>query len=292
MAAPRGARGAVAGHATAAVRDRGAGLLLSALPHAAAARDGRPRVPGPVVLAAGWPGRHRRDPGPLRGGPRRRGGRGVLPGPVRHLPRRGGERAAGRCGGDRRPGRRRPGRHPGAGRGGTARTGRPRRPLAQRPVRARRGPLPGPAVPAARRPHRGLRRGVPAGGRAAGHGRRGLSHRAQVGAGRGAAGRPEVRHLQRRRVRARDVQGPPDPGGAAPPRARGAAARHGRRGRRGGLGLSSATSTAPRRPCCARRSRSCAGGAWSARTSTAAVGDWPWRCSRPRAATSSGRSRR
>ena len=41
LAAPRGARGAVARHATAAVRDRGAGLVLPALPHGAAARDGR-----------------------------------------------------------------------------------------------------------------------------------------------------------------------------------------------------------------------------------------------------------
>ena len=46
-----------------------------------------------------------------------------------------------------------------------------------------------------------------------------------------------VRDLQRRRVRARHVQGPPDPRRPAAPRARGPAAGHGRRRRRGGLGL-------------------------------------------------------
>ena len=277
MAAPRGARGAVAGHATTAVRDRGPGLVLPALPHAAAAGDSRPRLPGPLVLAAGRPARHRRGPGPLRRGPRRRGRRGVLPGPVRPLPRRGGERAAGRRGGDRRPGRRRPGRHPGAGpeavrRGPDGRGGRwPNDPYAPGEERYRvlRSLLHGDRTAGSvveSLQEAGLR----------GMGGAGFPDRAQVGAGRGAAGGPEVRHLQRRRVRARDVQGPPDPGGAAPPRARGAAARAWSSWAPRRAGSSSATSTAPRRPCCARRSRSCAGRAWSARTSTAAGGDWPW----------------
>ena len=147
----------------------------------------------------------------------------------------------------------------GAGRGGTPRAGRPRRPLAQRPLRARRGALPGAAVAAARRPHRGRRRRRPAGGRAA-----------RAWAAR--ASRPGASGSWSRRSRpAREyvicnadesepghVQGPPDPGGAAAPRARGAAARHGRRRRRGGLGLHPPRVRPRGGRASARRSRSCA----------------------------------
>ena len=73
--------------------------------------------------------------------------------------------------------------------------------------------------------------------RAARDGRRGLPDRHEVGAGREAGGRAEVRDLQRRRVRAGHLQGPPDPGRAAAPRARGAGARDARHGLPRGLGV-------------------------------------------------------
>ena len=100
-----------------------------------------------------------------------------------------------------------------------------RRPVRRAPVRARR---------AAR--HRGHHRGTQ-GRRAARHGRRGLPRRAQVGPGRGAGGHAEVRDLQRRRVRARHVQGQGDPGHPAVPGPGGPAARHARGRRRRGLGV-------------------------------------------------------
>ena len=66
--------------------------------------------------------------------------------------------------------------------------------------------------------------------------------------------RAEVRDLQRRRVRARHLQGPPDPGRAAAPRARGAAARHARDRLPRGLGLHPARVRARGGRCCARSS--------------------------------------
>ena len=63
------------------------------------------------------------------------------------------------------------------------------------------------------------------------------SGRPQVGPGGGAGIRPEVRDLQRGRVRAGDVQGPGDPRHPALPGPGGNAARHARGRRRGRLGV-------------------------------------------------------
>ena len=111
-----------------------------------------------------------------------------------------------------------------------------------------------PATLDARRGHR-----HPQGLRPARHGRRRLPDRAEVGPGRARpAASHQVRDLQRRRVRARHVQGPADPRRPAAPGARGPAARHGRGRRRGGLGLHPARVRPRGAPCSAPRSRPCA----------------------------------
>ena len=124
---------------------------------------------------------------------------------MRHRARRGRERPAGRCGRDRRRSSPPPGTAPWRG---------PRRYGAVRTAAGGRGPttptrpgeraLPGPAVAAARRPRAPAPSSTPCRtpGCAA-WAARAFPTGQQVGAGRGAAGRPEVRHLQRRRVRAR-----------------------------------------------------------------------------------------
>ena len=96
----------------------------------------------------------------------------------------------------------------------------------------------------------------------------------------------EVRDLQRRRVRARHLQGPPDPRRAAAPRARGPRARDARDRLHGGLGVHPA--------------RVRAGGGGAARGAGAPARPGParrggrraWTSSPPPAATSSARSRR
>ena len=109
--------------------------------------------------------------------------------------------------------------------------------VAQRPVRAGGGALRGAARRAGRRAgHRPDHHG-PAGLGAARDGRRRFPGRPEVGPGRGAGGHAEIRHLQRRRVGAGDLQGPADPGRAAAPGARGHAARDARGRGRGRLGL-------------------------------------------------------
>ena len=86
--------------------------------------------------------------------------------------------------------------------------------------------------------------------RPARHGRRRLPDGREVGDRRQPGARAEVRDLQRRRVRAGHVQGPPDPGRAAPPRDRGDARSGCSRPAPSRAGSSSATSTAPRRRRC------------------------------------------
>ena len=191
-----------------------------------------------------------------------------MPGPLRHRARRGGRRAADRARRRRADRRRRAERRP--RRDPRRSGGDERRP--ERPLRARRGALPRVPPRARRRDRaRGHRRDAE-GLRPARHGRRRLPDRPEVGDRRRAGGDAEVRRLQRRRVRARHVQGPPDPRRAAAPRARGDAARHARDRLPRRAGSSSATSTAPRRRCCARRSSRCASRACSARTSSAPGG--------------------
>ena len=194
LAAPRGAGGAVPRRAPAAVRDRGADLVLPALPHRAAEAGGAARLPRPVLLAARRRGADRRAPRALRRGRRRRAGRGVLPRPLRH-----------------RPGRRRstsarsrwptPTRLVAAARAATARQ-RPRPPPQPRGPAAAGPTTPYPAGSGGPRAVRGAARALLAGELdtgedhrraqglgAARHGRRRVPDRAEVGPGRGA-GRP------------------------------------------------------------------------------------------------------
>ena len=70
-----------------------------------------------------------------------------------------------------------------------------------------------------------------------GMGGAGFPDRRQVGDGGGAGGDAEVHDLQRRRVRAGHLQGPPDPRRAAAPRPRGDGARDARERLGGGLGV-------------------------------------------------------
>ena len=81
-----------------------------------------------------------------------------------------------------------------------------------------------------------------------GMGGRRIPNRRQVGDRRQPGRRAKVRDLQRRRVRARHLQGSPDPGRAAAPRDRGNAGRDDRGRAPSRAGCSSDTSTAPRRP--------------------------------------------
>ena len=105
-------------------------------------------------------------------------------------------------------------------------------------------------------------------------------------------GDSEVRDLQRRRVRAGHLQGPPDPLRRAASRARGAPARDVRDRRGAGLGLHPPR-IRPRGGGAPRRARGAPvrGTVWEA-TCSARVVVSRSRCSRPRAATSSARSRR
>ena len=100
LAAARGAGGAGPRRAPAAVRDRGADLVLPALPHRAAQAGRAARLPRPVVLAARRGRADRGDPAAVRGGRRRRVHRGVLHRPLRRGARRQRQRAPG--GGGRR----------------------------------------------------------------------------------------------------------------------------------------------------------------------------------------------
>ena len=215
--------------------------LISFYPHFrtdAAAEGGAARLPRPVLLAARRRGPARRAAGALRRGRRRRAGRGVLPGPLRHRPGGRGERAPGPV--ERRRTRWSPA--PAATASGDARRKTRDRAVAERPL------------PGRVRGRRALRHAARAAGRRARRrttivatlkdsGLRGMG-----GAGfptgqkwelvRGAQpGDVEVRDLQRRRVRAGHLQGPPDPGHPAAPGAGGPAAGHGRGRRRAGLGL-------------------------------------------------------
>ena len=232
MAAARGAGRPVARGSAPAVRDRGPDLVLSPLPDDRA--HGRPDrgLPRPDLLAARLRRADRRGEGPLR---RRRRGRargGLVPRALRHRARGGGRRAAAGvrrrgCGGRGRARRRAP-----ACRGQAGERAAP-----ERPVRGRRRALPPPPPRAGRRPRRRRDRRDAEGVRAEGHGRRGLPDRPEVGDRRGPGADAALHGLQRRRVRARHVQGPPDHGRAAAPRARGDAARDARDRLRGGLGL-------------------------------------------------------
>ena len=115
------------GHPPAAVRDPGAGLVLPALPHRAAAAGGHARLPRPDLLAARMLTTGSPPCAQQYGDERRRGaGRGVLPGPLRQRARGGGQRRA-------RPRRRRRRRWwPGPGRVPPRRSRAPvHRPLAE-----------------------------------------------------------------------------------------------------------------------------------------------------------------
>ena len=99
----------------------------------------------------------------------------------------------------------------------------------------------------------------------------------------------QVRHLQRRRVRAGHLQGPPDPGHPAAPGAGGPAARHGGGGRRAGLGVHPARVRPGGARAARRAGRAARGRRRSGRTPAAAGGGSTSRCSSRPAATSSAR---
>ena len=240
LAAARGAGGARARMAAAAVRDRGADLVLSALPHRAArawcswpsattsragcraARSGSPSCASATATTTSSCTRCRASGAVTTRRPSRSTSSPV---PVDEVA-------------DALAGRRAP-----------AEALRARRAAAQRPVRAAATSATGVLrrVLAGELDDRaGHRRAE--GVRPARHGRRRLPDRAQVGARGRPGGDAEVRDLQRRRVRAGHVQGPPDPRRAAAPGARGPGARDARVRRRARAGSSSATSTGPRRP--------------------------------------------
>ena len=231
--------------------------LISFYPHfrTDAAGDGRAaRLPRPYLLAAGceradrrdagertamtWRSSSSRSPASVAATPRRRLGQRA---PGARRPRSTTLVAAARGGDDREP----------------AALARGRRAVAQRPVRRRRGALPGrPRALLAGELAAGADRRDAEGRRPARHGRRRLPDRARSGSwsSRSEAGDAKYADLQRRRVRAGHVQGPPDPRRAAAPGARGPAARDARDRRRGGLGLHPAR-VRPRGGGAARRAR-------------------------------------
>ncbi len=216
---------AVARRAPPAVRDRGADLVLPALPQRAAGGQRGRRLPRSLLLAHGR-GSARRA---LRRRRRDRDPRGLVPRalrPARRSPSSTSDRYRARS---------------------FRRRGRAAAP--ERSLRGRRASATGVlSAGARRRPRREDVIAVAEGLRAARDGRRRLPDRAKWELVAGQEATPKYADLQRRRVRARDVQGPPDPGRAAAPRARGACCSGMLRdGRRGGLGLRPPRVRRPRR---------------------------------------------
>ena len=188
-------------------------------------RHGR-RVPRPRLLAAGLRRADRRDAGASTAMTRRRDRRGLVPGTLRHRAGRHRRRAARRAstGSDELVEAKRGGDEDS---GATVAPGRRR--LAQRSrTTAATQRYQSLRDAARRRARRRARSSTAEGVRPARHGRRGLPDRQEVGAGPRRGGcrreRRQVRDLQRRRVRAGHLQGPPDPRRAAAPGARGHAA--------------------------------------------------------------------
>ena len=239
LAAPRGAGGAVAGHPPAAVRDRGTGLVLPALPHPAAAA--RWRCTCAATCPAGCAGGDAAST---------RSGTATTTTPTSRSVE---VSCLGRC--DVAPAvavNERPRRGPAtADLVAAARAGTWRRTEA-----VRRGPAAaeaaGPTTPTRRAARAtGCCGRLLAGDRTAGAGRRGPARTPGCGGWAAPASRPGSKWALVAAQPATPtyaicnadesepghLQGPADPGRPAAPGARGAAARDGRRRRRGGLGL-------------------------------------------------------